>query len=92
MPAIRKRIGDHPVLAFFVGAYAIAWSVWIPVPTAIDRGVIAYDATAIVVLVAGVLLTFGWRTLARGGVAGAARAGADRQASGEESRLPQPTD
>jgi hypothetical protein len=46
MPAIRKRIGDHPVLAFFVGAYAITWSVWIPVPTVIDRGVIAYDATA----------------------------------------------
>jgi len=53
MHSIRKRIGDHPVLAFFVGAYAITWGVWFPVLTAIDRGLIAYNTTAIVVLVAG---------------------------------------
>jgi membrane protease YdiL (CAAX protease family) len=52
MHSIRKLVGEHPVLAFFVGAYAITWSIWFPLLTAIDRGWVAYDATAIVVLVA----------------------------------------
>jgi membrane protease YdiL (CAAX protease family) len=51
--SVRKRIGEHPVLAFFIGAYAITWGIWFPVLTAIDRGWIAYDTTAILVLVAG---------------------------------------
>jgi membrane protease YdiL (CAAX protease family) len=53
MHSIRKRIEEHPVLAFFVGAYAITWSIWFPVLTAIDRGWIAYNTTAIVALVVG---------------------------------------
>ena len=53
MRSIRKQIGDHPVLAFFVGAYAITWGIWFPVLSAIDRGLIAYNTTALVVLVAG---------------------------------------
>ncbi|RLM84260.1 CPBP family intramembrane metalloprotease [Halobellus sp. Atlit-38R] len=53
MRSIRKQIGDHPVLAFFVGAYAITWGIWFPVLSAIDRGLIAYNTPALVVLVAG---------------------------------------
>jgi membrane protease YdiL (CAAX protease family) len=53
MDSIRTWIGDHPVVAFFVGAYAITWGVWFPVLTGIDRGWIAYDTTAILALVVG---------------------------------------
>jgi hypothetical protein len=53
MRSIRKQIGDHPISAFFVGAYAITWGIWFPVLSAIDRGLIAYSTTALVVLVAG---------------------------------------
>ena len=51
--SVRKWIEEHPVLAFFVGAYAITWGIWFPVLTAIDRGWMAYNTTAILVLVAG---------------------------------------
>lgn len=51
--SVRKRIEEHPVLAFVIGAYAITWGIWFPVLTAIDRGWLAYDTTAILVLVAG---------------------------------------
>ena len=51
--SIRKRIEEHPVLAFFLGAYAITWGIWFPVLTAIDRGWMAYNTTTILVLVAG---------------------------------------
>ncbi|QCC49571.1 CPBP family intramembrane metalloprotease (plasmid) [Halobellus limi] len=53
MHSIRQRIEEHPVLAFFIGAYAITWGIWFPVLTAIDRGWMAYNTTAILVLVAG---------------------------------------
>lgn len=53
MHSVRKRIEEHPVLAFSVGAYAITWGIWFPVLTAIDRGWMAYNTTAILVLVAG---------------------------------------
>jgi transcription initiation factor TFIIB len=38
MHSVRKRIEEHPVLAFFIGAYAITWGIRFPVLTAIDRG------------------------------------------------------
>jgi membrane protease YdiL (CAAX protease family) len=53
MHTVRRWIEERPVLAFFAGAYALTWGIWFPVLTAIDRGWIAYNTTAILALVAG---------------------------------------
>ena len=53
MAALRKPIREHPVAAFFLGAYAFTWAIWFPLLIAYEEGQITLTPTITAVFVLG---------------------------------------
>jgi membrane protease YdiL (CAAX protease family) len=53
MKSIKNFAKRYPVILFFVLAYAITWSTWIPIPYAFERGLAELTSLNFALLVAG---------------------------------------